>query len=272
MRDRGDGANPSTYDAGVSSPHQSKASAVHAVAAAGFGSNATRYESGRPGYPPAAVDWLCNHLGIDAGSTVLDVGAGTGKLARLLEPRTGRVIAVEPVAGMRRKLTEMSRGVELVAATAEHLPFSEAGIDAITVAQAFHWFDADRAWREFRRVLKAESGVGLIWNARDRTVEWVDAVWTIMDDIEKAAPWRNHDAPALSPGPGFSRFETATFWQDVAVSHQVMLDRVASVSHVAVLPDQRREAVLRDVLRVMPEEDGLFVRYRVDVYATRAVG
>ena len=242
---------------------------VHEVAMVGFGSDADRYEVGRPSYPPDAVAWLCEHTGIDATSTVIDVGAGTGKLTRLLEPEAERVIAVEPVAAMAAKLLELSPGVEHVTGSAENLPLDGAAADAITVAQAFHWFDADAAWREFRRVLRPGGGVGLIWNARDRSVDWVNDVWTIMDGVENAAPWLSHDSPPLRPGPGFGDMEAATFWHDVTVTPRTMLDRVASVSHVAVLPERERQAILRDVANALPARDHLSVRYRVDVYATR---
>ncbi|NNF64999.1 MAG: class I SAM-dependent methyltransferase [Acidimicrobiia bacterium] len=242
---------------------------VHAVAVAGFSSDADRYESGRPSYPPDAVGWLCEQTGIEATSVVIDVGAGTGKLTRLLEPKAGRVIAVEPVAAMAAKLLELSPETEIATGSAETLPFDELTADAITVAQAFHWFDADAAWREFRRVLRPGGGVGLIWNARDRSVQWVDDVWTIMDRVEKSAPWRKHDSPTLQSGPGFGDLEAATFWHDVRVTPLSMLDRVASVSHVAVLPERERQAVLRDVADALPAGDRLSVRYRVDAYAAR---
>src|SRR4029079_15281271 len=77
--------------------------------------------------------------------------------------------------------------------TAEQLAFRDASLDAITVAEAFHWFDHDRAIAELARVLRRGGRVVLVWKARDRSVDWVDGVWSIMDRVEKRAPWRNHD-------------------------------------------------------------------------------
>jgi SAM-dependent methyltransferase len=241
---------------------------LHPVAAQGFGSSPHRYESGRPGYPAAAVSWLCERLGIRKGAVVADVAAGTGKLTRSLAATGARVVAVEPVSGMAQLLATLTPDVELVAATAEALPFAGGSIDAITAAQAFHWFDAERAWAEFHRVLRRGGGVGLMWNVRDRSVAWIDQVWTIMDEVEKNAPWRNHDRSTQTAGTGFTPLESATFWHEVSVTRQGMMDRIASVSHVAILPEPERKAILARVAAALPAGTTLSVRYRVDVYVT----
>src|SRR6266566_4740003 len=132
--------------------------AVHEVAEQGFGREAEEYERVRPSYPADAVAWLVDNLGLRLGRTVLDLAAGTGKLTRLLVP----------VDGMRRGFIAAVPGVPMVAAVAEALPIAGESLDAVTVAQAFHWFDADRAFGELARVLRPCGRVGLIWNARDR--------------------------------------------------------------------------------------------------------
>lgn len=242
---------------------------IHPVAAAGFGVDAERYHAGRPGYPPDAVDRLLHRLEIGRGTRVVDVGAGTGKLTAHLAASGATVVAVEPVAEMARVLALTAPTVPIVAAAAESLPFHDASLDAITCAQAFHWFDAERAWCEFRRVLRPGSGVALVWNARERGSDWVDAVWSIMDEVEKVAPWRDRDRPHHVAGPGFANLEHERFWHEVDVDRQTMVDRVASVSHVAVLPDDERTAVLARVAAAVPDTSGLSVRYRVDLYTTR---
>jgi SAM-dependent methyltransferase len=124
-----------------------------------------RYELGRPGYPDAAVDVLTDQLGLRTGATVVDVAAGTGKLTRLLIRTGARVVAVEPMPGMRAQLARHAPGARLVAARAELLPLPSGSADAVTVAQAFHWFDATRASHELHRVLRPggdEAGAGRV--------------------------------------------------------------------------------------------------------------
>lgn len=248
---------------------------VHEVAQRGFGSEADVYERSRPSYPPDAVAWLSEMLGLAPGVRVIDLAAGTGKLTRLLLPTGAHVVAVEPVEGMRRVLAQAVPGVPIIAATAEALPFNAGALDAITVAQAMHWFDADAAFAEFARVLRSGGRVGLVWNARDRSVDWVDQAWEIMDRVEKRAPWRNHEAwneSVLGDRPGFGPMREATFSHQQAFTPEGVVERFQGVSHVATLPPAQRAAVLdevRELLATHPETRGrgeLFVPYRVDAY------
>jgi SAM-dependent methyltransferase len=245
---------------------------VHDVAAAGF-SDPADYEAARPTYPPETVAWLVEHLRIRPGHRVVDLAAGTGKLTRLLTPTGADLIAAEPVAGMRATFRTLVPAVPVVASTAEDLPFRDGSIDAVTVAQAFHWFDHDRAIAALARAVRHGGRVGLVWNARDRSVAWVDAVWAIMDRVEKRAPWRNHDDWSDSAArdlPGFGTPHAAQFRHVQAMTPDAMVRRVASVSHVAVLPERERAAVLDEVRAVLahhPDLRGrpdLEVPYRVD--------
>ncbi len=172
---------------------------VHEVAAAGFNDPAD-YEAARPSYPPDAVAWFVEHLRIGPGARVVDLAAGTGKLTRLLAPGGADLVAAEPVAGMRDRFRAVgARASRSLACTAEHLAFRDASLDAVTVAQAFHWFDHDRAIAELARVVRRGGRVGLVWNARDRRVDWVDGVWSIMDRVEKRARGATTTSGATAP-------------------------------------------------------------------------
>jgi SAM-dependent methyltransferase len=241
------------------------------VAAQGFGDPGD-YEAARPSYPAEAVAWFVERLGIRPGRIVCDLAAGTGKFTRLLVPFGADLFAMEPVGGMRTTFRSVLPDTPLLAGTAEALPLRDASVDAVVVAQAWHWFDHDRAAAEMLRVVRSGGGVGLVWNARDRGVPWVDAVWSIMDRVEKRAPWREHEhwresARAL---PGFEEMRTEEFRHEQPLTHDQVLQRIASVSHVAVLPDTDRRAVLDEVRDVLEHDDATRCRelvalpYRVD--------
>lgn len=129
---------------------------VHPAAARGFSRSSALYERARPGYPPAAVAWLAECLGIGPGAAVLDLAAGTGRLTRLLATTGADVVAVEPVAEMRAAI-----GSGALAGTAEAIPVADGRVDAVTVGEAFHWFDGLRALAEIHRVLRPGGRLGL---------------------------------------------------------------------------------------------------------------
>jgi SAM-dependent methyltransferase len=241
---------------------------VHNVAAAGF-NDPGDYEAARPSYPPDAVGWFVEHLRIAPGRRVADVAAGTGKLTRLLAPSGAGLLGVEPVPGMRETFHRLLPEIPLVAGTAEAMPFRAATFDAITVAQAWHWFDHERATAEMARVLKPGGRLGLVWNARDRSEPWVDEVWSIMDRVEKKAPWRDHENwrdSATKDMPGFGGgLHSAEFRHRQAIAPEGVVQRVASVSHVAVLPDAEREGVLDEVHHLLATHPAVRGRERVEI-------
>jgi SAM-dependent methyltransferase len=248
---------------------------VHEVARIGFGREAEAYERSRPSYPPDAVAWLVEHLRVGPEAVVVDLAAGTGKLTRLLLPTGASVVAVEPVLAMREILREVLPAVPAVAGVAEALPLRRSSVDAVCVAQAFHWFDADRTFTELARVLRPGGRLGMVWNARDRTVDWVDRVWSIMDAVERHAPWRDHENrpdATLRNRPGFGPLHTATFRHAQVTTPEGVVDRMRGVSHVAALGPESQAEVLGDVRTVLathPDTQGrdeLQVPYRVDCY------
>jgi SAM-dependent methyltransferase len=249
--------------------------AVHDVAQRGFDSGADAYDRARPSYPADAVEWISSTLRLGAGVRCCDLAAGTGKLTALLLASGADLVAVEPVEGMWRRLRERVPGTPVIAGTAEALPISAAAFDAVTIAQAFHWFDPQRAFAELARTVRPGGRVALIWNARDRSVGWVDALWSIMDRVEKRAPWRDHERwsdSALGDRTGFGTLHEATFHHAQVLDVAGVVDRFASVSHVAVLPEPDRAAVLDEVRSVLarhPDTAGreeLAIPYRVDAY------
>jgi SAM-dependent methyltransferase len=133
---------------------------VHRSASRGFARASEAYERGRPGYPPEAVARLARELELRPGRVVLDLAAGTGKLTAHLVGTGAELVAVEPVAEMRAVIERALPGVAAYAGTAEEIPLETNSVDAVTVAQAFHWFSGEEALVEIHRVVRPGVGSG----------------------------------------------------------------------------------------------------------------
>jgi ubiquinone/menaquinone biosynthesis C-methylase UbiE len=246
---------------------------VHCAAQHGFAQAAQAYERGRPEYPEAVRDWLLTAMGLGAGCTALDLGAGTGKFTRVLCQTGASVIAVEPVTAMLRQLSAALPGVSALAATAQKLPFKPAVAEAVTCAQAFHWFAGAAALAEIHRVLKPGGRLGLVWNVRDESVGWVAALSELMRPHEGGVPrfysgqWRE----AFSGGLFGQLREVRFSYQHVGTPQAVIIDRVLSVSFIAALPDEQRARVADQLRALIAATSELSGRDRIAFpYQTRA--
>lgn len=217
-----------------------------------FGGAAAAYARARPGYPDDAVDFLVGGAR-GRGTRVLDLGAGTGKATAALVARDLDVVAVEPSTRMLAQLRSALPQVQAREGTAEATGLPAADVDAVVVAQAWHWVDPARAVPEVVRVLRPGGTLGLVWNQRDDTVGWVRDVWsTAQLGQEREQGWDGaHPGPAFGPGEEF----TTGF---VHVTDRAgILDLIASRSYVIVLPEEERAALLAQVATVLREHPGL---------------
>ncbi|WNJ82462.1 class I SAM-dependent methyltransferase [Pseudomonas canadensis] len=218
---------------------------VHTSAQQGFSTQAVTYAQGRPDYPRQLTGWLADTLHIDTLSSVIDLGAGTGKFTRLLSTLAPTLIAVEPVAAMGAQLTKLLPDVRLVNGTAESIPLPAASADAVVCAQAFHWFSTEAALAEIHRVLKPGGRLGLVWNVRDESVDWVAAITDIITPYEGDTPrfhtGRWHEA---FTGEYFSEPEMTCFpYSHVGSPQEVIMHRFLSVSFIAALPEASKAVV-----------------------------
>ncbi|MBP0634523.1 class I SAM-dependent methyltransferase [Cupriavidus sp. AcVe19-6a] len=246
---------------------------IHHAAAQGFASQADTYARGRPDYPEAIDDWLRTTLGLGPGRTVLDLGAGTGKFTRRLAGTGAAVIAVEPVAQMRAQLAVALPAVQALAGSAESIPLPDASADAVVCAQAFHWFASDRAIAEIRRVLRPRGRLGLVWNVRDESVDWVARLTAIMTPYEGDAPrFYKGDWKRVFPAEGFGHLALHSLpYTHVGPPQQVIVDRMMSVSFIASLPGTEQERVRAALQAVIDGHPALAGRQEVSFpYRTEA--
>ncbi|AGH49225.1 methyltransferase [Sphingomonas sp. MM-1] len=245
---------------------------IHDAAARGYSARAETYRSGRPDYPAEVAGWLRDVIGLAPGRVVVDLGAGTGKFLPWLRGTGARTIAVEPVAAMRDKLAADNPDIECLAGTAEAIPLPPASADAVICAQSFHWFANAAALAEIRRVLAPGGMLGLIWNVRDESVDWVARLSAITDAHQGDAPryksgaWRN-----LFPAEGFAAVGEAHFRHaHIGPADQVVLDRTLSTSFIAALPPAGQEAVAARVRALIASTPALAGEETAFPYETAA--
>lgn len=247
---------------------------LHTAAEIGFAAEAASYARGRPDYPAELLPWLERALAIGPGKVALDLGAGTGKFTRLLARTGADIVAVEPVVEMRAKLSADQPVVRALAGTADAIPLADASVDAVVCAQSFHWFATEAALREIHRVLRPGGRLGLVWNVRDETVDWVAAITDIVTPFEGEAPrfykgdWRKPFTSGL-----FGELQMTPFdYQHAGPAQEVIIDRFLSVSFIAALPAAEKALVeqrLRALVDSHPDlrgRDTIAFPYRTEAY------
>ncbi len=236
------------------------------LAARGF-NNGDRYNAARPSYPLEAVEYLVATFGLDDTSSVLDLGAGTGIFTRQLLAFVGHIVAVDPSASMRESFRAATPDVAILEGSDVAIPLVEHSVDAVFVAQAFHWFDAPRALEEIHRVLRHAGGLGLIWNERDESVEWVAELSRAMQwDVRQPYQVGMDFSLVLADGP-FTDVQRARFSNTQTLTHDGLIQRVLTTSYIAAMGDEERASLMADVAAVVERlPDTVVMPYVTDVY------
>ena len=230
-----------------------------------FGSSAAAYDRGRPGYPREAVEWL---VGKDA-ATVLEVGAGTGKLTEQLVELGHDVWATDPDDAMLDVLHGKLPDTRATVASAEELPVPDRSVDVVVAAQCLHWFDLERALPEIARVLRPGGHLAVVWNQRDERIPWVRKLGAIIGTQDQL---RDPADPLVQSGLfGFVDDASFKFWQEI--NRDSIQDLLLSRSNIATLDEDARAAKLAELLAFYDDYgrgmDGMQLPY--DALCFRAV-
>jgi SAM-dependent methyltransferase len=235
------------------------------------------YAQSRPGYPPQAVDFVLVTCNLDPSSVLVDVGSGTGISSRLFAARGLKVIGIEPNGDMRaRASADLGPAIEYRDGRAESTGLPDRCADIVLAAQAFHWFEPDRALREFHRVLRRRGWVALLWNARDREDPLTSEYSQIIDRLPDATRSDAQDITPVAPIRGrlFGDPQVARFPNAQVLDEDGLVGRALSSSYA---PKDRagRESfagAMRELFGRFARDGHVILRYHTSVYLARRTG
>jgi SAM-dependent methyltransferase len=254
--------------------------------AGSFGGAAAQYERYRQGPPAAAVDWVLP----TPVRTVVDLGAGTGALTRLLVGRAEEVVAVEPDDRMREVLIESVPGVRAVAGRGESIPLPDASADAVLASSSWHWMDTVPTLLEVGRVLVPGGTLAAMWSGPDPETGLIAQARELLagggtPDIdgesrsELSASLGNQNVLdqvlEIPPGVPFDQPEQTAITWDVALNADELIGLLGTFSWVILMEDEARDRLFDTARRVLRDSLGVFgdvtvdIGYRAEVYKAR---
>ncbi|WP_194764782.1 class I SAM-dependent methyltransferase [Microbacterium sp. UFMG61] len=221
--------------------------------ATSFGAEAANYEAGRPEYPFEAVAWMLEPM--PAGSRrIVDVGAGTGKLTRVVAHAPGaEVVAVDPDPEMLEALRRSVPGVPTIQGSAERMPLPDASVDAAVLGQAWHWVDPIAASTELGRVVRPGGVLGLIWNIRDERADWVRRLTDVMHSSSAENMINGPGSGGPRVEPPFARLETERWEWNRPMARAQLRQMALSRSYLITAPPEERTEILRRMDQLFDE-------------------
>jgi SAM-dependent methyltransferase len=242
-----------------------------------FDGVAEAYERGRPRYTPEVVAAVAAAAG--GGPRLLDVGAGTGRMAGPLLRAGFDVVAVEPLDGMRTILARNAGPERALSGRAEALPLEDVSVDGAVCCDAWHWFDGVRAAQELARVVRPGGGVVVcvthpVWRSGKETPAW----WREHGEIYASLPKDDHPfhsgshrPDGLEGHPAFEAMELRNVPFGHATDREGILAHYTSMSFVASLAPERRDDVLAalEASLVRHDVDDVEIPYRAELWITR---
>jgi SAM-dependent methyltransferase len=257
--------------------------------AASFGGAASHYERYRPGPPAAAVDWVLP----EPVRTVVDLGAGTGALTRLLVGRADDVVAVEPDDRMRAVLSESVPGVRALAGRGEAIPLPDGSVDAVLASSSWHWMDTIPTLREVGRVLVPGGTLAVMWSGPDPDAGLIAQAQALLGgDGDAAVPGLDAQSQAelsaamqdqnalpqvleIPLGLPFDQPEQTVVTWDVALTADDLIGLLGTFSWVILMEDDARARLFDTARRVLRDALGVSgdvtvdIGYRAEVFKAR---
>lgn len=237
----------------------------------GYDQAADEYERGRPSYPAAAVGCLADECRIRPSSTVLELGAGTGKLTEVLVGLGHDVFATDPDDAMLDILSGKLPDVRATSGTAEQIPTGDSLYDVVVVGQAFHWFDHAKALAEIGRVLRTDGRLAVVQNERDERIPWVRKLGKLIGKQDGGFD----PTSILDDSGAFSAVEAQTFRHWQVVDRHSIQDLVQSRSNIATLEPEAQEQKRREVLAFYDDYgrgmDGMQLPYNCRAWRTQVL-
>jgi SAM-dependent methyltransferase len=199
-----------------------------------FTGTADNYEKYRPSYPPELIDWIVATSGVEPGARIADLGCGTGISTRLFASRGFDVVGIDPNPEMLLR-AERAGGASYRKGEASATGLEDRSVDLIVGGQAFHWFDLDQVFREFRRILKPGRWCAAFWNIRSRSSPFLDEYDAILrrHSSEYGTLVADEDlVPRIRNSPGIMEPREVEFTNRQAFDREGFLGRAWSSSYV----------------------------------------
>jgi SAM-dependent methyltransferase len=235
-----------------------------------FSDRAADYAKYRPSYPAVAIDSILEGLDNPSQLVAADIGAGTGISSRLLAERGIRVLAIEPNAEMRQAALPHPL-VEFHDDTAEHTNLLNASVDLVVCFQSFHWFDPKPTLVEFRRILKPNGRLAVVWNDRDREDKFTQSYTRLVQIASNNHPAESRlvSVDPLLASPLFPNVRCHTFAYRQELDLDGLIGRVMSVSYIprSGLAHQQLVSDLKELYTRSRDQNGsVYLVYRTSVY------
>ena len=214
------------------------------VRALSFGSQAEVYEAVRPRYPRQAVEWILEPVAGSDPLRIADIGAGTGKLTRVLREVSDDVVAVDPDRAMLGRLKDAVPDATALEGRGEAIPLPDSSRDAVVFGQSWHWTDDALASREVGRVLRDGGVLGLLWNIRDTSTPWVHHYAGILRGSDSEKMIENEGVRIEAP---FAEVDQTAIAWSVPMTREALLNLARSRSHFITADERERARIIAEI-------------------------